>query len=385
MFAERVNAMRQAGHYPYFVPVQRYVNESAVMRDEPRAMFGGNNYLGLARDPRVCAAAAEALAQYGTSSTGSRFLNGNLLLQETLEAELAAFLGKPAALVFATGYQANVGLLSSLCRPQDTIMVDEYVHASLYDGARLSGARLRSFHHNDPLDLAHMLDEWHDTEGDLLVVVEGLYSMEGDIAPLPELLTVTRRYGATLLVDDAHGAGVMGDGGRGTCAAHGVTEGVGLITMTFSKAFASVGGAVLGDREVIDYVRHNARTQLFSAASTPADTAAALAALRIAAAEPWRGEQAVSHARSLGEGLGRLGFRVSDSAGPIVAVHLRDDQQVFEAWQSVMDAGVYTNPVVPPGASPRLRLSCSASHTDEDLARALGAFGEAAKDFAASP
>ncbi|MEU2512526.1 aminotransferase class I/II-fold pyridoxal phosphate-dependent enzyme [Streptomyces syringium] len=380
-FRAYAETVRQAVDDPFYPPVQRYTAEGAVMGNEPRAMFGGNNYLGLARDARVVAAGVQALERYGTSSTGSRALNGNLALHETLEAELADFFGKPAALVFATGYQTNLGVLSSLCRSQDIVVVDEYAHASLLDGARLSGARVRSFLHSDPHDLARVLEAHSDTAGNLLVVVDGVYSMEGDIAPLPELVAVAHRQGATVLVDDAHGAGVLGREGRGTCSLHGVATDVDLITVTFSKAFASVGGAVLGDAEAVDYMRYTARSQLYSAASTPADTAAALAALRIARAEPWRGEHAVAHARRLASGLAGMGYRVVGGATPIRCVRFRDDLQVFKAWRAVMDAGVYTNPVVPPVASPRLRLSCTAAHTEQDLTRGLDAFERVAAAF----
>ncbi|MGI5341483.1 aminotransferase class I/II-fold pyridoxal phosphate-dependent enzyme [Streptomyces sp. CA-181903] len=383
-YAAALRDLRHSELYPYAVTVEGYVGEQVLVEGEPRIMLGGNNYLGLARDPRVVEAAAVALREFGASLTGSRMLH-SLPLHAALEREVAAFVGKPAAVVFPTGYQANVGALSSMCGPRDAVIVDEYVHASLLDGARLSGARFRSFRHNDPQDLARTLqDERSLQSGDLLVVVDGVYSMEGDVAALAEIVSAARCHGAAVLVDDAHGFGVLGPGGRGTCADQEAGADVGLITVTFSKSLASVGGAVLGDTEVIEYIRHHARAQIFSAAQTPADAAAALTALRIARAEPWRGERAIAQARRLARGLTGMGYHAGDGCSPIVPVRLSDERQVFTAWRALLDGGVYTNPIIPPAGAPRLRLSCSAAHPDEDVDQALRVFGRTLGDIAAA-
>lgn len=365
-----------SGYYPYFVAFEESDGTVARLDGREIVMAGSNNYLGLTRDPRVVAAAHAALDRYGSSCTGSRLLNGNLRLHEQLEEELADYFDKPAALVYSTGYGANVGTISGLLTRNDHVLLDREAHASAMEGALASHADLKTFGHNRADDLARRLDRLPDSGG-RLVVVDGVYSMGGDLAPLPEMLAVCQRFGAQLLVDDAHGVGVTG-GGLGTCAEFGVTAVVDLITVTFSKSLASIGGAVMADEDVIHYLRHHARAEIFSASMTPASTAAALTALRIARDEPWRGRQALDNARSVRTRLRSLGYSVGDSSSPIVPVHLHNEIETALLWRRLLDLGVYTNAVVPPAGSCRLRLSFSAGHTSAQLDRVVRAFADSA-------
>jgi 8-amino-7-oxononanoate synthase len=361
-----------AGVYPFFTSFES--NDGATARYGGRGMVmcGSNNYLGLTKDARVLEASRIALESLGSSCTGSRLNNGNLRLHEELEQQLAVFFDKPAALVFSTGYHANVGTVSALLSPSDVAILDREVHASVFDGCRMSGAPTRFFAHNDPDDLAAKLSLCRAQSGKL-VIVDGVYSMGGELCPLPAVVEVCERFGARLVVDDAHGAGVLGNG-RGTCADFGLTDRVDLITLTFSKAFASLGGAVVGSEDVIHYLRHHARTEIFSASITPANAAAASAALRITEQEPWRGQLALDHGRHVGAALGELGLEVSESQSPIVAVHTRDASSTMLAWRRLMQLGVYVNAVLPPAASPRLRTSYMATHERDHLDTAVAAF-----------
>lgn len=369
----RARDARNAGLYPYFLNFDaRDAGVARMAGGREVVMCGSNDYLGLSTDPRVVAAAAEASARYGAGCTGSRFLNGNLDLHDRLERELADFFGKPAALVLTTGYQANLGAIAGLCGPGDLILIDKEAHASLIDAARLSRAKLQWFAHNDTADLADKLRRT-GRRGGVLVVVDGVYSMEGDLCPLPELVDLCEEFDATLLVDDAHGAGVL-DKGRGTSSHFGLTDRVPLITLTFSKAFGSIGGAVLGDEEVIDYLRHHARALMFSASASPANTAAALESLRILRDEPWRCTAVADNAAHMRRELTALGYRVGTSATPIVPVETGDDLATLHAWKLLIEEGVYVNAVLPPAASPRLRTSYTAVQTREHLDRAVAGF-----------
>ncbi|WP_347350961.1 aminotransferase class I/II-fold pyridoxal phosphate-dependent enzyme [Intrasporangium sp.] len=362
-----------AGIYPYFAPFENSDATTARLDGREIVMAGSNNYLGLTKDPRVLDAARAALQESGTSCTGSRLLNGNLRLHEELEAELADLLGKPAALVFSTGYGANVGTISALMTRGDTVVLDREAHASAIDGAQMTLGRVRFFAHNDVDDLRRKLVLAGRDGGGVLVVVDGVYSMGGDVCPLPEIVAACRQHGATLLVDDAHGVGVLGQG-RGTCAQLGLTDEVDLITITFSKSFASIGGAVLGDADVIHYLRHHARAEIFSASLSPANTAAALAAVRVARAEPWRGRRAMENAAYVAAALADLGLPVGTSDSPIIPVHTGEALRTAFLWRRLMDLGVYTNAVLPPAASPRLRASFMATHTRDHLDRVVAAF-----------
>ncbi|MEI5101463.1 8-amino-7-oxononanoate synthase [Streptomyces sp. PmtG] len=361
----------KAGLYPYFLPLGG--QEGAIVRRAGREliMCGSNNYLGLTNDPRVHAAARAALDRYGSSSTGSRFLNGNTDLHEELETELAAFLGKPAALVLSTGYQANLGALAGLLTPRDYVLVDRDAHASLVDGCRLSGAKVRRFPHNDAEGLRRALARL-PRDAARLVVVDGVYSMEGDLCDLPAIAGACAAHGARLLVDDAHGLGVLAQG-RGTATHFGLTDQVDLITVTFSKSLASLGGAVAGSEEAIHYLRHKARSLMFSASMTPASTAAALAALRVLRAEPHLADAVRDRADYVRRGLRAAGVDTGDSTTPIIPVPVRDAESTLVVWERLIRTGVYVNPVLPPAASPRLRTSYMATHTLAQLDRVVDA------------
>ncbi len=363
------------GYYPYFVPFENSDGATARLDGREIVMAGSNSYLGLTKDPRVLAASHAALDLSGSSCTGSRLLNGNLRLHEELEAELAEFLGKPAALVFSTGYGANIGTIGALVGRHDEVLFDREAHASAIDGAQTTGARIRFFGHNDVEDLRRRLRAGDSGHG-RLVVVDGVYSMGGDLCPLPDIVRACEEHGAALVVDDAHGAGVVGEG-RGTSAHFGLTDRVDLVTLTFSKAFASIGGAVAGDVDVVHYLRHHARAEIFSASMTPANTAAAITAVRIARDEPWRAAQAMDHARYVHAGLRDLGLDVGQSQSPIVPVHTGDPFTTVMLWRRLLALGVYTNAVVPPAASPRLRVSLMTTHSRTHLDRVIDAFRQA--------
>ncbi|MGW1280164.1 aminotransferase class I/II-fold pyridoxal phosphate-dependent enzyme [Streptomyces tsukubensis] len=365
---------QELGLYPFYTAWRNMAADVCEVDGKSTLMFGGNNYLGLAHDDRVVGAASEAALTYGSSLTGSRLLNGSLELHEELERELADFFGMPAALVFATGYQANLGVMSGLCGPDDVIFFDQYAHASLLDGARLSQSRMRMFRHNSPDSLHTALSSAEPgRKGSRLVVLDGIYSMEGDICALPELVEVARHHQATVLLDDAHGAGVLADG-RGTPAHFEGRAEVDLLTLTFSKALASIGGAVFGAPSTISFLRHHARSMVFSAALSPAATAAALTALRIARQEPWRGRTALRNARTLAGELAALGYACAPATTPIIPVTMKDKVQTATVWRGLMNRGVYVNAVLPPAASARLRLSCTATQRREHLDEVVAAF-----------
>ncbi|GIW71245.1 MAG: 2-amino-3-ketobutyrate CoA ligase [Planctomycetota bacterium] len=374
---DSADAARALGLYPYFLPLENNDGPVARLQGRQVIMLGSNNYLGLTADPRVREAAAQAARALGTSCTGSRLLNGTFCVHERLEERLAAFVGKEAALVFATGYQTNLGVLTALLGEHDTAVLDWHDHASLLDGARLARGRLVRFRHNDLADLERVLAEARQHGGGILVVVDGLYSMEGDLAPLPEIAPLVRAAGARLFVDDAHGLGTVGPGGRGTAAHYGLTDQVDLIMGTFSKSFASVGGFVAGPARVIDYIRHFGRPMLFSASLPPPNVAAVDAALTVLLEEPERLERLHANAAMWRAGLRAMGFEIGRAEGPIVPVIVGDEARTLWLWRSLLDAGVYTNCVLYP-AVPRnralLRTSVMATHEPAHLARALELF-----------
>jgi 8-amino-7-oxononanoate synthase len=345
-------------------------------------MCGSNNYLGLTTHPKVREAAIEAVKRYGTSVTGSRFANGTLELHEQLERELAVWVGKEAALTFTTGMQTNMGAISSLVGRGDVVILDKDDHASIVDGARLGWGALKRFRHNDVADLGRVLAALPDEAG-RLVVVDGLYSMGGDLAPLPDVVRVCKQYGARLMVDDAHSMGVYG-GGKGTAAHFGLTDEVDLIMSTFSKSFASSGGFVAGDEVVIHYMKHHARALIFSASSSPSNTAAALAALHVMQEEPERIERINRIGERMRRELKGLGFDILQSVSPIVPIHVGDDMRTLAAWKMLFEGGVFVNPVVSPAVPEGhqlLRTSYMATHTDEQLDRALEVFAQVGKQI----
>jgi len=371
-----------SGMYPYFIPLTGNEGTVAIFRGRKLIMCGSNNYLGLTTDPRVREAAIAAIQQYGTSCTGSRFLNGTLEMHEQLEHELADFVGKEAALVFSTGMQANLGAISALVGRGDFVILDKEDHASIVDAARLSYGETKRFSHQDMTELGRLLDKLPAEAGKLLVV-DGLYSMEGDIAPLPELVPLCKKHGVRIMVDDAHAIGVLGRG-RGTAAHFGMTDQVDLIMSTFSKSFASLGGFIAGDEPVIHYIKHHARSLIFSASIPPSNAAAALAALHIMREEPERVERLRENADYMRQGFRRLGFDIGNSITPVIPVIIGDYDRTLLAWKMLFEAGVFVNPVISPGVQPGrelLRTSYMATHTREQLDQVLGIFEVVGKEL----
>jgi len=386
---EHLELARQGDMLPYFRLLTSQAGPVVEMEGRETLMLGSNNYLGLTGDERVKQAARDALDTYGTALTGSRLLNGTIPLHTELEAELADWMGTEAALVFTTGYQANVGCIGTILGPGDTVICDSGDHASILDGCKLSGAKLRPFRHNRMDKLEKMLERAAGDGGGVLVVVDGVFSMEGDICPLPDVVELTERYGARLMVDEAHGVGAIGARGAGASELMGVEDSVDLRMGTFSKSFASCGGFIAGPSEVIEYLRIAARSFLFSAAAVPAAVGAALEALRIIRSDgPELIARLLDNAAYLHAGLTDLGLRVVEPTAmpgggqaltPIVPVVVGDDIRAVMLWKALYDAGVYTNvaihPAVPPGGA-LLRTSLMATHEREHLDHALEIFAD---------
>ncbi len=367
---------------PWYRELSTEIGPTIIYRGAEVVMLGSNNYLGLTTDPRVKKAAVDAVEQYGTGVTGSRLLNGTLPLHTELEELLADWLGMERALVFTTGYTANLGLISTLVQQGDAVFCDSAAHASLVDGARMADGALRAFRHNRPNSLRNGLRHWRSQPGSggVLVAVDGIYSMDGDWAPLPEIKAVCELYEARLLVDEAHALGVVGPSGAGTAAATGIQAD--LVMGTFSKSLASCGGFIAGSDDVVSFMRLFCRPLLFTASNVPASLGAALAAAKIARAEDWRREAVLSLANRLRSGLAELGFYSGGAAEScIVPVHGDDMIGTGVLWKALLDRGVYTNCSLPPAVPrPMLRTSVMATHTEQQVDRALAAFEEIARD-----
>ena len=379
----RAREVQAAGLYPYFKPISHSEDTVVVIEGTQRIMMGSNNYLGLTHHPEVLAAAKAALERYGSGCTGSRFLNGTLDLHERLEAELAEFLGKEACLVFSTGYQANLGVISGLVGRGDVVFLDKLDHASIVDGAKMSHGETERFNHGDLGVLERKLQRQEEGTG-TMIVVDGVYSMEGDIADLPALIKVAQKYGAALVVDDAHSLGVLGPKGDGTAAHHRVTDDVDIIAGTFSKSLASIGGFAAGSESVIHYLKHHSRPLIFTAALPPANTAGVLAALQVMKREPERRAKLWENTKRLQDGLRSLGYDIGHTETPIVPVLIGPLEKTFLFWRKLFDAGVFTNPVVPPAVPPsqcRLRTSLMATHTPAQIDTALEAFARLGKEL----
>lgn len=366
--------MAELGLNPYFAVFERSEGTEAVVEGKHVLMFGSNNYLGLTQEPSVQAAVQDAVSRYGTSYTGSRLLNGTSKLHLELEQELADFLGKESAIVFSTGYQANLGVLTAILNGSSVLLYDQYSHASIRDGGRLSDGPAYSYPHNDADALDRLLEEHQSGDRGCLVATDGLFSMHGDLAPLDELAKVVRKHGARLLVDDAHSVGTVGHGGRGTGARFGVEDDVDLIVGTFSKTLASIGGFAAGERAVTNFVKHFGNAMIFSASLAPPNLAAARAALQVLRDEPERVDRVNRTADTWRDGLAKLGFRTHGET-PVVPVILGDDLMVFRMWRELLNEGLYVNaavwPSVPKGGG-LLRTSVMATHTEDQVQEALG-------------
>jgi 8-amino-7-oxononanoate synthase len=378
--AERV---RNAGVYSFFRVIESAQDPEVVCDGRRMIMLGSNNYLGLTNDPRVKEAAIDAIRKYGSGCAGSRFLNGTLDLHVRLEERLARFMRKDAAVTFATGYQVNLGAISCLVGKGDVVYLDKQDHACIIDGARLSFGEVRKFKHNDARDLARQMRNDTAARG-RLIVVDGVFSMEGDIASLPEIVAAAREVDAAIMVDDAHGIGVLGPTGRGTAEHYGLEDDVDLVMGTFSKSMASVGGFIAGDETVVDYIKHRARTLIFSAAPPPASVAAALATVEIMEREPERRTKLWENARFFSDGLRSLGLDTAGSQTPVVPVVVGEDDAALAMVQRLHEEGVFVNcvlsPATPPGRA-LIRTSLMATHTRDQLTRALEAIEKVAKEL----
>ena len=368
------------GFYPYFIPLEENEGTEVEFEGHRLIMCGSNNYLGLTTHPKVKKAAKDAIERYGTSCTGSRFLNGTLALHEKLEEELAEFVSKADSLIFSTGMQVNLGTISALTGRSDVVIMDKDDHASIVDGARLGYGKIERFRHNDIDHLERVLRSIPENLGKL-IVVDGVFSMGGDLADLPAIIPLAKKYSARIMVDDAHGMGVTGKG-RGTAAQFGVGEEVDLIMSTFSKSFASLGGFIAGDEDIIHFIKHTARSLIFSASIPAANTAAALAALDIIRKEPERVDRVNAIAERMRKELNRMGFNVGESVTPIVPVIIGDDKKTFQIWKGLFEKGVFVNPVISP-AVPQgmqlLRTSYMATQTDEQIDKVLEIFLDVGK------
>ena len=363
----------EMGVYPYFRAISGKQGTEVEMEGQKVLMFGSNAYTGLTGDQRIIDAAKDALDKYGSGCAGSRFLNGTIDLHVELEKDLADFVKKEEALCFSTGFFVNSGVLAVICGREDYIICDERDHASIVDGRRLSFAKQLKFKHNDMEDLEKQLQKC-EPNAIKLIVVDGVFSMEGDLANLPEIVRLKKKYNASIMVDEAHGIGVFGDEGRGVCDYFGVTDDVDLIMGTFSKSLASIGGFIAADKDTINYLRHTCRTYIFSASNTPAATAAAKEALRIIRTEPERRERLWETTNYALKRFKEEGFEIGDTESPIIPLYVRDVDKTFIVTKLAFDNGVFINPVIPPACAPQdtlVRFALMATHTQEQVEKGV--------------
>jgi 8-amino-7-oxononanoate synthase len=380
------NDLRKADLYDYFRVIESAQENTVKYQGRDVIMLGSNNYLGLTNHPRVKEAAQNAIAKYGTGTAGSRFLNGTLDIHVELEEKLAALVNKEKALIFSTGFMVNQGVLSSLVGRKETIIIDRTDHASILDGARLSFGDVRKFRHNDMENLELVLKSEKDTNK--LVVVDGVFSMEGDIAKLPEIVALCQKYDALLMVDDAHGVGVLGDHGRGTCNHFGLTDDTALIMGTFSKSLASVGGFVAGDADTIDFIKHQARALMFSASMPPASVASVSAAVDVMLEETWRHEALWKNNDLMRERLQAAGFDTGPSETPIIPVVIGDSMTTARVCRRLIDEGMFVNPVVSPAVeegNALIRLSLMATHTEDEIHQAMDIMDRVGREMGIIP
>ncbi|MBO9564941.1 MAG: pyridoxal phosphate-dependent aminotransferase family protein [Niastella sp.] len=372
--------IREQNMYPYFRVIESGQETEVVLNGKRVLMFGSNSYLGLTNHPRIAAAASAAISKYGSGCAGSRFLNGTLDLHVELESRLAAYTGKEDAILFSTGFQANLGVLSALAGRADVLLLDEYDHASIIDGSRLSFSRVIKYRHNDMGDLEQRLKNL-PADAFKLIVTDGIFSMEGDIAHLPAITTLAEKYGAAVMVDDAHALGVIGVNGAGTASHFNLTNETDLIMGTFSKSLASLGGFVAGDRAVIDYLKHKARALIFSASMTPASTASVIAALDIIEEEPERINKLWDNTNHMLNLLKEQGFNTGETQSPIIPVRIGDNHKTFLFTKALQDKGIFVNPVVSPAVpseSSLIRLSLMATHSFSQIEEAVEKMKETA-------
>jgi len=372
--------LKNMGLYPFFRNIQSAQNPEVKVNGKKMIMTGSNNYLGLNNHPQVKKAAIDAIKKFGTGCSGSRFLNGNLTLHEDLEIKLAKFFHREAALVFSTGFQTNLGCISSLSGREDVVIIDRWDHASILDGCRVSFGDVKKFRHNDMEDLERILIQ--ESDKGKLIIVDGVFSMEGDVANLPEISRLAKKYNARIMVDDAHGIGVMGKSGRGTLEHFALNKEIDILMGTFSKSLASIGGFIAGNMDIIDYVKHHARSLIFSASIPPPSAAAVIKALDIIEQEPERRELLWKNTHKMLNGFKNLGFDTGFSQTPIIPIIVGDDMKVLKLWKMLHEQGVFVNPVINPGVPKGrslIRTSFMATHTDKQLNKVLAAFKKAGK------
>ncbi len=361
------------GIYPYFRPISSEQDTEVLMNGKKVLMFGSNCYSGLVTDPRVHEAAIEAIKKYGTGCAGSPFLNGTLDIHKELEHKIAQYIGKEEVLVYSTGFEVNLGVVSTLTGRNDYIIWDEQDHASIIEGRRLSFSNSLKYKHNDMASLEEQLKKC-DPDKVKLIVTDGVFSMEGDVANLPEIVRLAKQYNASVMVDEAHGIGVFGEGGRGTCNHFGVTDDVDLIMGTFSKSFASLGGFIACDKHVANFLRHHSRSYIFTASITPASTAAASKAIDIMIAEPERQENLWKVTNFALEGFRNMGCEIGNTSTPIIPLYIRDNNKTFAITADLLNEGIFVNPVVSPAVAPHdtlIRFSLMATHTQAQVEIAL--------------
>ncbi len=366
---------KAAGIYPYFRAIDSEQDPEVTINGRPVLMFGSNCYTGLVNDPRIKEAAIEAIKKYGTGCAGSPFLNGTLDLHKKLEARLAEYIGKEDVMIYSTGFGVNLGVVSTLTGREDYILWDEQDHASIIEGRRLSFSQSLKYKHNDMASLEQQLKKC-DPDKVKLIVTDGVFSMEGDVANLPEIVRLAKQYNASVMVDEAHSIGVFGHGGRGTADHFGVTKDVDLIMGTFSKSFASLGGFIATDKEITNFLRHHSRSYIFTASITPASTAAALKAIDIMEQEPERQQNLWDLTNFALEGFRNMGAEIGNTSTPIIPLYIRDNYKTFKVTTELFNEGIFVNPVVSPAVAPHdtlIRFSLMATHTKEQVARGLEA------------
>ncbi len=379
---DHVKKLVEAGIYAYFLPLESAQDTEVTLEGKKFIMAGSNNYLGLANDSKMKRATAAAVKKYGTGCAGSRFLNGNTAMHEELERKLAKFKGKEAALIFSAGYQMNLGVVGCIVGKTDVAIVDKLDHASILDGVKLSGGEMVRFKHNDMEDLERVLQKIDPNKGKI-IIVDGVFSMEGDICPLPEIVKLGKKYGCRIMVDDAHATGILGKTGRGTCEHFGLENGeVDLVVGTCSKTFGSVGGFVVGDENTIHFIRHMARSQIFSAALPPASVISITTALDMITNDTSRRDKLFARTARLRKGLEKLGFDLGVSQTPILPVMIGSNENCFKMWKLLHEMGIFANPVVSPAVPPGsalMRVVLMATHTNKQVDKIIECFGTAGK------